>query len=222
MLRGWKPIPTNGGKWACVRGSVTPIESVGWRFVVSVSLSESLVVGCWTEAEREVSTITPVCGQSCFLETAATQQVLVLYNFLFNVIMNSWRQNNFSRCRKIDKSTGLGLLHTSKRSEIGIKKLKSYFEGNCRKWSICWWVTVSALQQRLCARTHSSPRPSGSNTSGRCHRPEGGYLQPPVVPGGWPLGQRLHRWPPPHMGERRRRPHKITSANHYAGTAQCC
>lgn len=40
--------------------------------MVSLSLFDSLVVGCRTQAEHEVSAVTPGCGESAFLETAVT------------------------------------------------------------------------------------------------------------------------------------------------------
>lgn len=64
--------------WFCggiVSGEVQPLSSrpVDWQF--ALFRFDSSVVGRWTESEAEVFAVTPLCGQSSFLEAAVTQQV---------------------------------------------------------------------------------------------------------------------------------------------------
>lgn len=50
----------------------------------------------------------------------------------------------------------------------------------------------------------------------------GGALQPSVVTGWWPVGQRLHGGSSLHMGQWRSSLHEDVLASHHYETAQCC
>lgn len=86
---------------------------------------------------------------------------------------------------------------------------------------VLFYSIHSMIPQRLRPRMHPSHRPSGSCPSDWCSLPEGWALQPPVVAGRHPAGQRLPRGSPVHMGWRHHGVRKATAAAGHDGAAHC-